>query len=183
MLIILGYFGLTSTYTILMHSNYNAAADSFIVIAQRTTKISLLGALLVESLSIHEPKYICSDDINKKSLYEEISLTILKYEQFISDYQKSSKMIYTDYKIILKDMNSDKFCDNFENHESNLSLKLECRSIDNGILQKGLSNYIHRYVQIMDDITGKLCNNWGEENIMATFKDPRLQLLCIIFIT
>ena len=121
---ILIYIAIECTILLIMYGNYRFAADAMQIIAKRSAITTLLFSLIIETVGIFSPKYICSSDGNK-SLYEETSNEAVLAEKQILEYEKSTSFILKDYRKILGSLNSENFCNYFEDIDSKHTLK--CR--------------------------------------------------------
>lgn len=117
MFIILLYLSLECGILIIMYSNYKIGADAIPAIAKRSATSTLISNYIIETVGIMNPKYICPNE-KGISLYGETSDAAMNNEQQISDYEKSANFILSDYREILKSLNSDKFCHHFSTVDS-----------------------------------------------------------------
>ena len=123
------YITLECTIILVMYRNYKIAASAMSIIAKRSSITTLSFSLIIETVGILSPKYICSIGGNKP-LYEESSEEAIFAEQQILVYEKSTSFILKKYREILNSLNSEEFCNYFDNVNSKCHLKyrlLDCR--------------------------------------------------------
>lgn len=162
--IFLAYWGIDVFLTNLVYSNYNSATVALPDISKRESVTSILTALVLNAITYKDPSLICGSQIS--AVFNDYYNLALQVEENMLSYKKSTNSLFADFQQSLSVMDSANFC-NFKIGTT----YAECESINNGIMQNGLRNYIFLYIQLILEIKNRICS--GSLNI-TTAIDPSL---------
>ena len=124
-LLIMGYFFMSGYFSINLYSYYELTTAASMIIPRRNEITMACLAFIIEASSSRIYDYIICGDDNDSTWFGNTYNMVLAGEEELINYQKSGKKLYKNFNKIISIMNSDLFCNQFEDIESNLILN--CR--------------------------------------------------------